>query len=175
MEIANNYVWEAEKADGTIVREGGDLAGCVRFSLIPCVPKIIRHDIVGLPLRRRFCRGMLKTALIDQAMLPGFLLWENGSTVVATTEDLTHILQPFSLVRKRHDGEQWWIVSGVQKDRLILASPYDGTTKKIESRRYIPPPPSEYFHCVVLDTCRIYVRSSDGGVLVTPADYELYL
>jgi hypothetical protein len=33
----------------------------------------------------------------------------------------------------------------------------------------------EYVHCIVCDTCRVYVKVSDGTVLVTPADYELYL
>lgn len=33
----------------------------------------------------------------------------------------------------------------------------------------------EYVHCVVCDTCRLYVRCSDGCVLVTPVDHELYL
>lgn len=33
----------------------------------------------------------------------------------------------------------------------------------------------EYVHCVVCKSCRFYVRCSDGCVLVTPEDYELYL
>ena len=33
----------------------------------------------------------------------------------------------------------------------------------------------EYVHCVVCDTCRVYVKTTDGTVLVTPADYELYI
>lgn len=33
----------------------------------------------------------------------------------------------------------------------------------------------EYVQCVVCDTCRVYVKTSDGTVLVTPADYELYI
>lgn len=33
----------------------------------------------------------------------------------------------------------------------------------------------EYVHCIVCAECRIYVRSSTGSVLITPADYELYL
>ncbi len=35
--------------------------------------------------------------------------------------------------------------------------------------------PFEYVHCVVCKGFRYYVRSSDGTVLVTPEDYELYL
>ena len=33
----------------------------------------------------------------------------------------------------------------------------------------------EYLHCIVTRHCRFYVRSSNGSVLVTPPDYELYL
>jgi len=33
----------------------------------------------------------------------------------------------------------------------------------------------EYVHCIVCAECRIYIRSSTGSVLITPADYELYL
>lgn len=33
----------------------------------------------------------------------------------------------------------------------------------------------EYVHCIVCECCRVYVRSTDGTVLVTPPDYELYL
>lgn len=33
----------------------------------------------------------------------------------------------------------------------------------------------EYLHCVVCQGFRIYLRSSDGGVLMTPEDYEVYL
>ncbi len=33
----------------------------------------------------------------------------------------------------------------------------------------------DYVHCVVAETFRFYLRSSDGAVLITPPDYELYL
>ena len=33
----------------------------------------------------------------------------------------------------------------------------------------------EYVHCFVAEECRVYVKSSDGAVIVTPPDYELYL
>lgn len=33
----------------------------------------------------------------------------------------------------------------------------------------------EYLHCIVTRYCRFYLRSSDGSVLVTPPNYELYL
>jgi len=33
----------------------------------------------------------------------------------------------------------------------------------------------EYLHCVVCRGFRIYCRSTDGGIVVTPEDQELYL
>jgi hypothetical protein len=33
----------------------------------------------------------------------------------------------------------------------------------------------EYVHCIVCNQFRFYVRSSNGAVLITPPDYELYL
>ena len=33
----------------------------------------------------------------------------------------------------------------------------------------------EYLHCVVTDSCRIYLKSSNGSIVITPTDYELYL
>lgn len=60
-DLQNNYTWEAEKTDGLIITEGGDLSGCVRFSLIPSKnPFLPPHNIVGVPMERRFCRGFVK-------------------------------------------------------------------------------------------------------------------
>lgn len=33
----------------------------------------------------------------------------------------------------------------------------------------------EYLHCVVTRYSRFYLRSSNGSILITPPDYELYL
>lgn len=33
----------------------------------------------------------------------------------------------------------------------------------------------DYVHCIVCDAYRIYVKYSNGSVLITPPDYELYL
>ena len=100
--MQHRYSWHAELSDGRVIAEGGDLSGAVRFSLIPaatgsCIP---RHDLVGVRMRRRFCRGFLRA--------------------------------------------------------------FGGGLR-------------EYVHCVVTDHFRIYVRSTDGAALITPADYELYL
>lgn len=100
MTIANNYTWEAEKPDGTIVTDGGSLDGCVRFSLIPAIPGLPRHDLIGITMERRFNRG--------------FVRGMGGGT-------------------------------------------------------------REYIYCVVFKDHRVYVRASDGGMIITPHDYELYL
>ncbi len=33
----------------------------------------------------------------------------------------------------------------------------------------------EFLHCAVTDKFRMYVKSSDGRVVITPSDYEMYL
>ena len=58
--LSDRYRWEAERENGDIIREGGDLAGCVRFSLVPADVFLPRHDICGVPLIRRFGRGFIK-------------------------------------------------------------------------------------------------------------------
>jgi hypothetical protein len=100
MDPKNNYKWEAEKQDGTIITEGGDLTDCIRFSLIPNNPNLQHHDVAGVEMVRRFCRGFIR------------------------------------------------VNAGGLK---------------------------EYVHCLVCKDFRFYVRSTDGTVLVTPADFELYL
>ena len=60
MAVADAYTWEAERADGSPVTEGGDLTDCVRFSLLPQVPGLPRHDLVGVPMLRRFGRHFIR-------------------------------------------------------------------------------------------------------------------
>ncbi|MFA6946478.1 MAG: hypothetical protein WC220_11315 [Pedobacter sp.] len=174
MKISEVYKWEAEKKDGTVISKGSDLSGCSRFSLIP-QGTLPRHDIVGVPMIKRFGRGFIKQAFQSAEMLPGFLEWENGSTQVKTSEDLSGIVKKGSLIRKRHDGEKWWFVIDVTSSTITLFKPYDGKTKRIESNVYIEPPKPEYLHCIVCKGFRLYVRSSDGTILITPEDTEIYL
>lgn len=98
--MQNRYTWEAEKENGEIIREGGDLTGCVRVSLIPTIPLLPRHDLTGVLLINRFGRGFVKG-----------------------------------------------MGGGLR----------------------------EYVHCIVCAGFRLYVRSSDGGAIITPQDYELYI
>ena len=99
MDIVESYKWVAEK-NGEIITIGESLQGCQKFTLIPQRILLPQHDIVGVKMIRRFCRGF---------------------------------------------------VHGM-----------GGGIK-------------EYVHCVVCDSFRIYIRSTDGTILITPQDYELYL
>jgi len=99
MNVPERYTWEAEKEDGEIITSGGDLSGCVRFSLRSTVG-LPSHDIIGVKMKNRFGRG--------------FIQGMGGGT-------------------------------------------------------------REYLHCVVCEGFRLYVRSTDGVILITPEDYELYL
>jgi len=57
--MQKNYVWEAERSDGTIVAKGENLEDCVRFSLIPFSFGLQRFDLIGIKMKRRFCRGFI--------------------------------------------------------------------------------------------------------------------
>lgn len=100
MKFNEFYNWEAELEDGTVISQGSSLEKAVRFSLIPTIESLPRHDIVGIKMNCRFGRGFI--------------------------------------------------------------SAFGGSFK-------------EYLNCVVCDTFRFYVKSSDGTVLITPVDFELYL
>lgn len=180
MTIKDNYIWEAETKDGQIItsrsiNNDGDLSDCKRISFIPNNPLLFRQDIVDVPLKRRFGRSIEKVSFNSFSMLPGFLFWEDDSDIIKTEEDLSQILKPFSMIKKRHDGEIWWVVKKVEQDKIILFKKYIGKTKRIESKVYISPPSSEYLHCVVGHGWRFYLKSSNGSVLLTAEDFELYL
>lgn len=98
--LNENYRWEAEKQDGSVVTEGENLSDVVRFSLIPTNAELPQHDVVGIKLERRFSRGFIN------------------------------------------------VMGGNLR---------------------------EYVHCLVAEDFRMYIKSSNGVVLITPKDYELYL
>jgi hypothetical protein len=101
MKFNERYRWEAESAGGDLIMAGGDLAGAVRFSLIPAAGTgLPRHDLAGIKMVRRFGRGY---------------------------------------VRGMGGGLR------------------------------------EYVQCVVCENFRFWVRYSDGTVLISPVDFELYL
>lgn len=60
MNLQDRYKWEAERKDGSVVKTGEDLSGCVRFSLIPRAEGLQPHALVGVKMQRRFCRGFIR-------------------------------------------------------------------------------------------------------------------
>jgi len=177
MKLAEAYSWEAEKADGTIIKDGADLTDCVRFSLRPNEKHLSGHDIIGVPIIRRFNRGFNKIRFNDMADLPCKLDWLNGSPVVKTPQDLTEVIRFGDLIRQKGPEEmcQWHTVLVVTATEILTDKPFDGKTALCVSWRRTPQTSFEYVYCVVCKGFRVYVRASDGAVLVTPEDYELYL
>lgn len=179
MELTDRYIWEAEAASGKTIKSGGDLHGCLRFSLIPQAPGLPKHDFIGVPLRKRFCRGFIKTYLADKVTLPGKFFWQNGAREVRVEQDMAGLLSPGDFIGLGVKGAPWYPVTEILPDRVRLLRPYQGNTKKDgflgrkltsanrESRIYM--------HCIETDHSRIWVNYGTGTVLMTPRDYELYL
>lgn len=178
MLIQERYKWEAETADGRIVTEGENLAGCVRFSLRSvngC--NLPAHDIVGVEMIRRFGRGFKRVRFNDQDEVPCRLGWVNGLDVVTTPEDLRGFFKQGDLIRQRGPAEMinWHGILMVTDEMIIIDRPFEGKTANCPSLRHTPTESFEYLHCIVCRGFRLYVRSSDGTALVTPEDFELYL
>ena len=178
--IQELYQWEAEKSDGKIVKEGGDLTDCTRFSLIPAEGvNLPQHDIIGIPMIRRFARCFQKVKFGDFHDIPGGGLgWENGANIVMTFEDLRSILSPGMMIRQwgPEDICPWCKIMCLDEFRILIDKPYEGrTVKKCRSRYQLPQLSSEYLHCVVCKGFRVWVKSSNGTVLITPEEQEIYL
>jgi len=60
MKLQDRYLWEAEREDGEVITTGGDLTGCVRFSLLPQHILLPRHDFAHVRMLNRFCRAFVK-------------------------------------------------------------------------------------------------------------------
>lgn len=175
MNISERYTWEAELGDGSVVTEGADLSTAVRFSLIPNHPMLPRHDAAGVKMVRRFARGFKKSRFNDTELLPDYCLWTDGSNEVGTPNSLVGIVEPGQFIRRRNGEDAWYFVLEVQPEKIILASPFQGLTKALPTLKQVMKTEAEYVHCLVTETFRMYVRSTDGTVLITPPDYELYL
>jgi hypothetical protein len=173
------YRWEAEKEDGTVIAIGGDLAGCVRFSLIPAVAGLPQHDLVGVKMISRFRRVFHKIHLNDFNDIPaGGLGWEEGSIIVKAFCDLRELIKPGYSIRQwgPEDLCPWCLVMAVGLDRIIISEPYRGkSAEKCRSRYLLPRIPEESLECVVCEGFRMYVKSSTGAVLITPQAEEVYL
>ena len=181
MELENVYRWEAEKADGSIITSGADLTDCIRVSLIPQFKHSVpRHDFVGIPFKRRFARGFHKIKFHERNEIPGGLKWVNGSPIVETITNinLTAILQPGYYIRQAGPVElcPWYKIVEIIDNKICLEKPFVGeTSANCPSLFYIPTINTEYLHCIVCERFRIYVKSSNGTVLITPENYEVYL
>ena len=94
-----NYYWEAVKPNGEIINKGGDLTGCVRFSL-KSNNGLPQHDIIGVRMKRRFMRRCIKIPLggkkplhknytLHCAVCENFRIWVNDDTgaLLVTSED----------------------------------------------------------------------------------------
>jgi hypothetical protein len=179
MELSRRYKWEAETAGGEIITAGAFLRNCVRFSLIPEAPGLQRVDIVGVPLRRRFCRGFTKAYLNLQKELPGLFFWKHGDNQLATSEDVSGELSPGDVIGKAVAGDEWYTVLRVEPNRIVLSRPYSGKSKpkgfRAKKLAGAGRPRQFYFHCVETDSTRVWVDYQTGNVLVTTKNYEHYL
>ena len=177
--IQDFYTWEAEKPNGMIIKKGGDLSDCIRFSLIPAEGiGLPQHDLIGVSMIRRFGRSFQKVRFGGFNDVPGSLGWEKDSNVVTTFEDLQEKIFPGYLIRQwgPEDICPWCLVVEVTSDFIKIDKPYTGrTAKKCRSRFESPKLSSEYLHCVVCKGFRMYIKSSTGAVLITPEEHEVYL
>lgn len=176
MKINENYSFEAEMADGTVITEGGNLTNCVRFTLIPKNnTNIPKHVFSGVKMKRRFCRSFNRYSMVSQRTLPGLLTWRNGDSVIISTEDLSTIVETGDSIAKNATNQQWWTVKAITGNLIELTQVYLGKTQQIGGKMLLKPKLPEYLHCVVCEGFRLYIKSSNGEVIVTQENYELYL
>lgn len=177
MKFNERYRWEAESADGKLIIAGGDMAGAVRFSLIPASGTgLPRHDLAGVKMIRRFGRGFNKVKF-NNTKLEGRFFWENSSKILKTEISQVGKIEVGDFIGKGVAGETWHKVDEVFEDHITLSFPYLGKSKAkgMQAKRKIQFNPMEYVQCVVCENFRLWVRYSDGTVLISPVDFELYL
>lgn len=187
MRIQDVYRWEAEMADGSVVTgespvaDREDMTRCVCFRLLPSdgVP-LPKHEIRGVKMARRFCRGFQKHVFHRKTELPGKLFWRDGADEMRVSEDWSGLLQPGDFIGKGVDGEQWYEVVSVDPDWVRIGRPYSGKSKPNGMfcrmmKRPADNPEFVYLHCVVCDGFRVWFNYGTGAALVTPVDHEYYL
>lgn len=187
MSQRNNYTWEAEAADGTVIIKGpdatGSLAGFVRYSLIPGPGVLLpRHDFINAPLVRRFVRVFHKVSFNTKEDLPGLIFWKSDAQELETSEDLTAVLHPGDIVGKGVAGEDWYLVVRVTPTAIHLATPYRGKSKpkgmfgrKIDRQIRMAGNGPKVIHCVEMVGSRVWVDDATGAVLVTDQEREVNL
>lgn len=58
--MTDNYYWEAEMEDSSIITVGGDLTNCIRFSFFTDIKNLKPLDLVGIKFKRRFTRYFMR-------------------------------------------------------------------------------------------------------------------
>jgi len=178
MNFGDQYKWEAEWPDKIIKTKGDNLKQAIRFSLLPQVKGLPRHDFTGIKMVRRFGRGFQSIKFNQKKLLKGLFYWENESKILKTSKSLTGQLVKGDWVGKGVDGEQWYKITEVENKSLILQTPYKGHSKPrgMQAKKLIiGKPKNNYYSCVVFEDHRAYISHLTGSVLLTPVDYELYI
>lgn len=130
--------------DGSIINQGGNIAGAIRVSLIPAIALLPRHDMVGQVFIRRFLRGF------KRSRVGGF---DRQAYFAEMQRQIT---------AERIEARTAREAKGLTPELVKIESP---KLKKGD----------EYMQVVCMESCRLYVRHSDGAGLITPPDYELYI
>lgn len=170
-----NYTWEAEQKDGSIIEKGEDLLKTVRFSFIPTSPLLPKHDVIGIKMERRFLRTFHKIRFNDTVKLPDKLYWEDGNPFLKANTDLSEILKPGMLIRKKTLNDVWFCVISVDGESILLDRKYSGRTKWGVTEYKKQTQTEIKYHCVVCNDHRVYLHDADGKILITPKEYELYI
>lgn len=170
-----NYTWEAEKQDGTVITEGGDLSGCIRFSAIPVRDDLPRHDIIGKKFIHRFNRGFKKTVFGDYRAMLLMLedrLTEDEKSLIAMVENTRDVVVD-QYKKTRTDSPENITMHNIMRSKIKSA---EEKIKKVVQLFYFKYFPSEqYFLCAVFRGGRVYINAFTGAVLCTPEKYELYV
>ena len=171
-----NYTWEAEQKDGSVIEKGEDLSETVRFSFIPTSPPLLpKHDIIGVKMERRFLRTFHKIRFNDTIKLSDKLYWEDGNPFLKASTDLSEILKPGMLIRKKTLKDVWHCVISVDGESILLDRKYAGKTKWGITEYKKQTQTETKYHCVVCNDHRVYMNDMDGKILITPKEYELYI
>ena len=170
--ISDNYKWEAEK-NGEIITSGGDLTGCSRFSVIPLVPGLPRHDFVGKRFKHRFNRGFKKTPLFGyREMLKRLDLYPDDKNIIDVARAvLESKKKDYQNARKTEPANI--IKHNLMREKTSVAFSQFKAVVAMLWERYNPS--DHYYLCVVFSGGRAYINAQNGSVLVTPENYELYI
>lgn len=154
MKIQDRYTWEAENGAGEIVNRGADINGAVRVSMIPAPGTgLPRHDFVGVKFVRRFARNFIRY------QIGGF---DKDAYIKEVNETMTPHRRAMREYRDRLAA----------KNGDTYASTKKSTSPAVAKKQQLQ---DECVQCIVCDTFRAWIRYSDGVVLITPPDSEIYL